>query len=729
MNKALLGPLLACAALAAFAQAQPEPAPRPRIGLVLGGGGARGAAHIGVLEVLERLRVPVDCVAGTSMGALVAGAWAAGLSPAEMRAELAAANWTDMFQDDPDYAEFNHRNKRLAQRFLPGSEMGIGAAGAVTPPGLVTGQKIKLFFNHLVRADTGERDIDRLPLPLAIVATDIGTGQKVVLSDGSLTLAMRASMSVPGLMAPLEYRGRKLVDGGLVDNVPVAEVRRRCGAEVVIAVNVGSPPLPPHQVSGLVSVTAQMVALLTEQNVAASLATLSARDILIRPELDGITAADFGRHAEAADAGRVAAELLAGRLEQLGLDEARYAAWQQRVAVRRRALPRIDSVEIAGLERAETEVVRRYVEQRAGALLDTTALNRDLLRAYGDGWYERVDYAIVQQHGKHVLRLLPVEKSWGPDYLRLALRLDANLSQGSSFGLRVGYQKTWLNKLGAELLLTGELGSSAGVRADLYQPFDAAQRYFAEASAEYRNARSDYFVDDRRIAEYRTASARVDLVAGINFALVGQLRAGWREAKVRNELETGFDITAAIPERSDGGVLVALDIDTADRLYFPRRGVQLQATLFDVRRRGYSRLALDLRAAWPWQGHVLGSRLAWTGSPRGSLPLSEAARLGGFLNLSGYATGQLIGDNVVYGHMRAERIIGSAPLGLRGDLRLGIALESAHLAEPYLPQRRRGWLYSLALYLGGESPVGPAFLGLGLAGKGQVNAYLVVGNP
>ena len=250
-------------------------ADRPKVGLVLGGGGARGAAHIGVLEELERLRIPVDCVAGTSMGALIAGAWAAGMDPATMRREMGKADWNDLFQDNPGYGDVNYRSKRLSQRYLPGSETGITELGAISPPGVVSGQKIKLFFNQLVHADTGERNIERLPLPVSIIATDIGSGDRVVFRDGSLTLAMRASMSVPGLMAPLEYRGRKFVDGGLVDNLPVQEVRDRCGAQVVIAVNVGSPLLKASEISGLLSISAQMVSILTEQNVTQSLAKLT----------------------------------------------------------------------------------------------------------------------------------------------------------------------------------------------------------------------------------------------------------------------------------------------------------------------------------------------------------------------------------------------------------------------------------------------------------------------
>ncbi len=711
----------------------PAAAERPRVGLVLGGGGARGAAHIGVLEVLERERIPVDCVAGTSMGALVAGAWAAGLSPAEMRQQLAQADWGDMFQDNPDFAELNFRNKRLSQRFLPGSETGITEAGAVSPPGVVSGQKIKLFFNHLVRADTGERDLQSLPLPVSIVATDIGTGERVVLRDGSLTLAMRASMSVPGLLAPLNYRGRKLVDGGLVDNVPVREVRERCDAQVVIAVNVGSPPLPAEQVTGLLSVTTQMVALLTEQNVSASVALLNRDDIYIRPDLGPITAGDFERHAEAADRGRAAAEALLDRLRPLSVDEPAYAAWKRSVAVRANEVPRIDEIEIAGLGRVNPDVVRRYLEQRDGTPLDTRRLNRDLLRAYGDGYYERVDYALTQAQGRTVLRLFPVEKSWGPDYLRLALRLDSNLSQGSTYLLRVGYQKTWLNALGGELLLVGELGSSTGASAEFYQPVDSAQRFFVSALAEYRRERNDYFFEEQRIAEYRSARSRLDLTAGINFSLLGQLRLGWRETQVTNRLDTGVDVFQALAgsaaERASGGWLATLDLEQADRLYFPRRGWSAQASYFESSRRDYSRAGLELRAAWPWGSNVLAARLNWVGSPRGELPLSDAARLGGLLNLTGFASGQLIGDEVGYGHVRVERIIGRAPLGLRGDLRLGLALEAGRVAHPYTKQVRDGWLHSVAVYLGGETPVGPVFLGIGRGSGNSVNAYLVIGAP
>jgi NTE family protein len=202
---------------------------------------------------------------------------------------------------------------------------------------------------------------------------------------------------------------------------------------------------------------------------------------------------------------------------------------------------------------------------------------------------------------------------------------------------------------------------------------------------------------------------------------------------VTNRLDTGVDVLQPLvgtsAERASGGWLLTLDLEQADRLYFPRRGWSTQASFFESSRRDYSRAAFEVRSAWPWGANVLATRATWVGSPRGELPLNDAARLGGLLNLTGFASGQLIGDEVAYAHVRAERIIGRAPLGLRGDLRLGLALEAGKVAHPYTKQVREDWLHSVAVYLGGETPVGPVFLGIGRGSGNSVNAYLVIGAP
>ena len=701
---------------------------RPRIGLVLGGGGARGAAHIGVLEVLEKLRIPVDCVAGTSMGALVAGAYAAGLSPEVMRRELARADWKDMFIDNPDYSEMSYRNKATLTRFLPGSETGISAEGVRYQSGVVAGQKIKLFFNQLVRANHGERNIEDLPLPLSIIATDIGNGERVVFREGSLTKAMRASMSVPGLLAPVDYQGRKLVDGGLVDNVPIAEARERCKADVVIAVNVGSPLMKAEDVGSLLTVSGQMVNILTEQNVTRSLALLTPNDVYIKPNLDGITAGDFPRHAETADRGRAAAEAMIPDLQRLSQSEAGYLAWWKGIEVTSRVSPRIDVVEVVAPKLVNPAAIERHLHVGQGATIRPAEINRDLLRMYGDGFYESVDYTVLTQRDRNILRVLPVEKSWGPDYLRFALNLDADSTKGSTFGLRAAYHKTLINDLGGELIASVEVGSSNGVGLDYYQPLDAAQRYFVDASAVYGRTTWNIFQNDRRVAIYNMRDAGVRVSAGVNVGLLGQIRLGWLERNRRFELDTG-DPSLPNGSATFGGIKATLDFDQMNRMYFATDGWAAKVSYFDSPQADYSRLDVDLRGTFSMRNTVIASRVAYSGSPRGSLPIYDSATLGGFLNMTAYAKGQIIGDNIGYAGVRAEQIIGSLPLGLRGDMRLGVALEVANAGSRYTETQSRGLLNSMAVYLGGETPFGPVYVGAGYSTSGVSNIFLSVGVP
>ncbi len=701
---------------------------RPRIGLVLGGGGARGAAHIGVLEVLEKLHVPVDCIAGTSMGALVAGAYAAGMSPEVMRRELGKADWADMFIDNPDFSEMSYRNKVTQRRFLPGSETGITPDGAKYQSGVVAGQKIKLFFNQLVRSNQGERNIEDLPLPLSIIATDIGTGEKVVFKDGSLTKAMRASMSVPGLLAPVDHQGRKLVDGGLVDNVPIQEVKDRCQADVVIAVNVGSPLLKAENVGSLLTVSAQMINILTEQNVTRSLALLTPKDVLIKPDLEGISAGDFPRHAETADRGRVAAEAMIPELKRLSQPEDKYLAWWKGIEVTSRVSPRIDQVEVVGLSRVNAAAIEQHLHARPGDTIRPSDINRDLLRMYGDGYYESVDYSVLTQRDRNILRVLPIEKSWGPDYLRFALNLESNTTQGATFGLRAAYQKTWLNSLGAEMLTSLQVGNTNAIGINFYQPLDPAQKYFAEVSAGIGQTTLDVFYREKQVAEYKDINAAMGLSVGANVGLLGQVRLGWLERR------RDFDVNIGSPDLPSGQVTyggwrATLDFDQMNAMYFPSAGWASKLAYFDSPDAGYSRLDVDLRGAFSVSNTVINGKVSYAGSPRAELPFYDSASLGGFLNLTAFGRNQVIGDDITYVGLRAEQIIGRLPLGLRGDMRVGLALEGARVGNRYIEGTRNEILDSTAIYVGGETPFGPTYIGAAYSAKGVTNLFLSVGVP
>ncbi len=726
----LLLALAAPAAAAAPAPAQPAAA-RPRIGLVLGGGGARGTAHIGVLEVLERLRVPVDCVAGTSMGGLVAGAWASGVGPEQMRARLAAVDWRDLFDDNPSHAETDYRERRLAQSYYPGLEFGLTNEGIRAAHGVVGGQKIKLFFNTLVGADRGERTIESLPLPVAIVATDIGTGEKVVFRRGELSTAMRASMSVPALLSPVPYQGRYLVDGGLVDNLPIDEVMAACKPDVVIAVDVGTPLARPEDVNTLGAITGQTIGVLTEQNAEHSRAMLKPGDIFIQPALPDITAADFNKFRAGAESGRLAAEAQASALSRHSLAPAEYAAWAATLKSQPPPRPRVDAVEIVGLKRINPAFVMRHIRTRPGDPFDAARLERDLARVYGDGDVENVDYNLVRVDGRTVLRILVTEKSWGPDYLRSGVFVEAT-DKETQFALRVAYHRKWLNALGAEWLSGVQLGERSSLSTQFYQPLDARQTWFVEPAAGFSRDRLNVYQDDNRIAEYLIRQKRAAFNVGANIGVLGALRLGWLYRHFDSTVETG------LPRLPTGrttlkGWQAVLEFDQFNRPFFPTAGWYGRVDYVDAKDGAnggnYARLSADLRGARAWGPYVINARAVYLGSPRGRVPLGDAGSLGGFLQLSGYARDQILAGDLRFASIRGEKVIGRMPLGLRGDLRVGVSLEAGKARDRFSETKLDGWQQAGALYLGGETPLGPLYLGAGLAKGGHRSLYLFLGLP
>ena len=375
-------------------------------------------------------------------------------------------------------------------------------------------------------------------------------------------------------------------------------------------------------------------------------------------------------------------------------------------------------------------MVERQITVKTGEPLYGSNIDSDILRIYGDGFYQGVDYQLVNFRDRNILRILPVEKSWGPDYLRFALNLDTDTSQGSSFNLRAGYQKTLINELGAEMLATVNIGSSAGAGLTFYQPLDPAQRFFVEAGLKYERSSLNIYENNKRIAQYTNADTAFALWAGTNIGILGQARLGWVEQRRSFDRDIG---SALLPDLSTNysGWLASLALDQMNRLYFATRGWATRLDYFDSSEAGFSRVDADIRGAFSLGKTVFTGRVNYAGSPQGQLPIFNPARLGGFLNMSAFARGQILGDDIIYAGIRAEQILGSFPTGLRGDVRIGLALEAAHVGTYYTETNLRGTdiLDSMAIYLGGETIFGPAYLGFGYSTSGVANAFLSIGIP
>jgi NTE family protein len=723
------------AGLAALADEAPAPATagkRPKICLVLSGGGARGAAHVGVIKVLEEYRVPIDCIAGTSMGALVGGAYASGMSVADMEKVNAGISVEKLFKERPPRQEQAMRRKADDYRNYAGPEIGTGSGSAILGKGVVTGVQLETVLRELSRVQ-GYHRFDDLPIPYRAVATDLVTGKAVVFSEGELANVMRASMSVPGAVAPAEYAGKILVDGMLTSNLPV-DAARAMGADIVIAVNVGTPLLKREQLNSIVGVAGQMLSILTEQNVQASLASLKPTDLLISPELGDYSTGDFDNLPKITPLGEEAARKVADRLAQLSLPPAEYAALRQRQqVVMAPDLRPVDEIRFNPLTHVNPEAAKAVMQTTVGQPLVQSQLDADMRRLYGTGDFEHVNYRIIDEPGNRVLVVDAVEKAWGPNYLRFGIGLSSDFNSETYFTVLASHRMTWLNSLGAELRTDLQLGFENSLRMEFYQPFDVKQTLFVAPRVTIANDRLNLYRGNDRVAIYNVGSGIGGIDLGVHFAQYGEMRVGAEAGRVIPKLDTGSVILQSGIRYDTGGIRTRLRFDQLDNVNFPRHGWGADLSLYNSMTSfgatdAYDKWYASGGAAYTYGEHTVRVNLVG-GGRLGSNPLPgyDQFQWGGFLKQSGYATGQLVGSSLQFGQVvYFHRLVQG---GLFDGAYGGVSLEAGKYGSPLVPGNTSGPLKSMALFVGTDSPVGPAYFGYGRAADGQGSFYFYLGRP
>jgi len=705
----------------------------PRICLVLSGGGARGAAHVGVLRVLEEYRVPVHCIAGTSMGSLVGAAYATGTTLPEMDMILGSISTELLYKENPPRQELTMRRKQDDYDILFTPEVGVRNGEVLLGKGIVTGVQLETVLRQLSKTK-GYQQFDRLPIPYRAVATDLVSGQAVVFKEGELANVMRASMSVPGAVAPAEFNGMLLVDGMLTSNLPV-ETARQMGADVIIAVNVGTPLLRREQLNGILGVSGQMLSILTEQNVQASLASLQPQDILISPELGDYSTADFDALPQIAPLGEVAARKMEQRLRQLSLPPAEYAALRLQQTQQAKPEQRVvDEVRFDNLQRVNPTALAGLVDTQAGQPIDQTVLDKDIRRLYGTGDFEHVSYRIEEAEGKRVLAITPTEKTWGPDYLRFGLGLSSDFDGDSSFNLLGSHRKTWLNERGAEWRNDVQIGQTTRWESEWYQPLSAGNPLFIAPHLAITQRSADLYDDQRRIGTYDMFSTLAGFDVGSQFNRYGELRLGLVTGQVSPSLDSGPDYLDVKNKRLTAGALTArLRLDQLDSANFPRSGWRSQINVFDSQQalgaeEDYAKWSGELTSAISFESHTFNFAL-YAADRLGDepLPTYENFQWGGFLKQSGYAPGQLLGEDLQFGRvMYYHRIMqGTLLEGAYG----GISLEVGRMGEPLVKSNSNDWIISNSLFIGTDSPIGPLYLGYGRADDGNSSLYFYLGRP
>jgi NTE family protein len=731
-----LGRLAALAALlallpvaSAVAQGAAQP---PCVGLVLGGGGARGSAHVGVLKVLERERIPVCRVAGTSMGSIVGGLYATGYTPAEMETLIETIDWADMFVDDPPRAGQPMRRKDADFRYLLDLEIGYADGRVVLPVGIVQGQKLLLLLRRLTLSTWNVKDFDQLPIPFRAVAADIITGDKVVFEDGDLALAIRSSMSVPGAFAPVRIDNRLLVDGGMADNVPV-DVVRKMGAQRLIVVDVGSPLHTEATLTNPLAIMDQMISALMAEKVRAQLATLGDQDVLIRPELGDITASEFNRGAEAIAIGEKAAEAALPQLRAMAVDEATYAAYRESQRQRSFDPGLVQFLDVIKVDSpSANRQVERAVAENLDKPFDVDEIEKDLGTAYGDGRFQQIDYRLSERNGEMGLEIIPVDKPWRA-FGKLGFQLDDNFNGRNSYMVSAELTFNNINSLGAEWRNVGRLGRITGLLSEFYQPFGETGAFYLKPSLELRNESLPLWANGNQLAEFRINRREVALEAGYTPEPEWRVSAQLMRGRDRADLLIGNPNDFSGGKEGYAGVDYNATWDTLDNINFPTKGTRVSVdleTYYDVMgadvEGNVARLTADWARAWGRYHLLLGAR--FSSALEDDNFFQTQGFLGGFLNLSGFDERALFGNQTALARAVLYRRTGntsrlfSLPMYVGASLETGNAWFSKDLVDA------DDLILAGSLFIGFSTPLGPMFLAYGGNDDGESSWYLTFGS-
>jgi NTE family protein len=699
---------------------------RPRVGLVLSGGGARGAAHVGVLKVLEEMRIPVDYVAGTSMGSIVGGLYASGMSPEEIEAAFGTYDWAGVFKSDLDRKDLSFRRKRdddfLLVKAKPGFD--IKTAELKLPTGFLQGQKVNLILHELTLPVAEVDDFDKLLIPFRAVATDIGTGKAAVLGEGKLAAALRASMAVPGGLAPEIIDGRMLVDGGVSNNLPI-DVARNMGADVLIVVDISTPLMEASEITDIISVTEQLTNIMTRSNTDVQLATLTTADITILPNLGDIATADFNRVLEAIPAGYSAADSMRAELAGLAVSNDEFRHWLAVREGRSTVPPMVNFIHITNDSGLNEDALLARVQHPVGVRLDEGELGRDLNRIYGLDLFENVSYDIVEENDQSGLLITARAKQWGPDYLQFGLNLETDFDGESKFNMDVAYLKTNMNARGAEWRSGVTMGQDPGLFTEWYQPIDKGLHYFVNPRAGFSRRSVNVFENSNKVAEYRIEEFEIRLDAGRELGDWGELRMGYFRSEGQSELGVG-DPGFQDVNSDEGGFFGQIQVDRMNNQSFPTEGYSLNARLTRHDEdfgddNNFDQAVFSFAKPMTWDRYTVIPAFEGGATLKGSAPVYGLFEGGGFLRLSGFETNELSGDEFAIAKLIAYRRMNDItflPVYLGASLEYGDYSDDLDLND---------FKTAGSLFVGVDSFFGPLYVGTGVAEGGSSTVFMFLG--
>jgi NTE family protein len=557
---------------AVVAETKTAPRPRPKIGVALEGGGAMGIAHIGVLKWFEEHHIPVDYVAGTSMGGLVGGFYAAGMNPDELKTLIDGLDWHKILGDRTPYEDLSLRRKE-DQRAYPNSLIFGLRRGLSVPAGLNAGHQIGLLIDRVALPYYGLPTFDELPVPFRCVATDLVSGKPYVFKDGSLAVALRATMSIPGAFSPVHEGQAVFVDGGLMNNLPT-DVVRQMGADIVIAVHLERAAVEANDIQSIFKVLDQSVRVVLAENEVRGLARA---DAVISVPLADYGPGDYQKSERIMQKGYEAANDRSRLLAAFALDD---ADWQEHLrlhAARKRTdAPVPQFIKVQGTSENGATDVAHYLKSFQDKPLDPRKLDQVLTRLKGVGRYDSAGYRLTEQNGRIGLLVQVVEKSDAPPMFQPAFEVDG--SQAGNVDFTMGTRFTFMDVAGfrSEWRTDLLLGNTYGIQTELYRPFRAESRWFFAPHAHTSDTTFQIYKKNDPLADYRIYRTNIGGDLGYSLGRFSELRVGYEVGSLNTKLRLGAPIIPSVTGRV-GQTRVHYLLDHTDDPVIPRRGFSTES--------------------------------------------------------------------------------------------------------------------------------------------------------
>ncbi|MBS0288310.1 MAG: patatin-like phospholipase family protein [Proteobacteria bacterium] len=697
---------------------------RPKVGLVLSGGGARGAAHIGVIETLEEMHVPIDFIVGTSMGAVIGGLYAAGIPIQTIKEDFSSLNWDETFSYNIKRTDLYFRRKLDSDIFIIKNFISYDNGQLHIPSGIITGQNLYELFNAYLLQEEPIKDFNHLSIPFKAVSTDLVTGKPIVLEKGDLALSLLASMAVPGIISPIDINGYLLVDGGVSCNLPI-EIAKSMGADILIVVNVGTPLSTKDEINDLTTVLGQLTNILTDKNVKYSESLLTSKDILLTPTLNDVGTADFSKFAQGINPGKVAALQQKERLSKLASADyygVPLAPDNEDIL--------INEVRIKGQASLYPETYFHYLSFDT-QYVTPEEITKKIDRLYGLSIFDRIYYGIESTPEGYSLTVQPQQSAKDPLYFQGSLFLDTDFMATNEFGLVLGVTNERFNSLLGEWRILANIGKGEKLFAEIYQPLTRDLNWFINPTAAISRTPGTLYYDYDPLAVYLDTEIAFSLSFGRNFSNWSRIRAFWEYQNNDLKRRTGPEF---LPDAhiEDGQLGLSLEWDTVDNLYFPHHGIKGHVTLtsFDEAFGGdsdFKQLKISNLAAVSSGKHALALGALYNRTLEDIPSFPQKFYLGGLFELTGLNSLELIGNNsalisaIYFYQLKKLQIIPNRP----SPVYVGATIEEGKVwGQPNLSQNSA--VGSASLFIGVDSILGPIYLAFGATDNGHKALHLTL---